>query len=198
VIAFVEGVVEEVRDGSLVVRAGAWGVEARVPKATLTRRRAGEVVRLHTHLAVREDGWVLYGFDEPDALRVFQLLIGISGVGPKLALAVLSSLPLQVIATAVVEDDPALLAAAPGVGARTAERIVLDLKSRMPEDLLVPRAGGGAPRSALGPEGEDAVAALVALGYREASVKATVAELAGDAPDADAETLIRKALAKLR
>jgi Holliday junction DNA helicase RuvA len=198
VIAFVEGVVEEVRDGSLVVRAGAWGVEARVPKATLTRRRAGEVVRLHTHLAVREDGWVLYGFDEPDALRVFRLLIGISGVGPKLALAVLSSLPMQVIASAVVDDDPALLAAAPGVGARTAERIVLDLKTRMPEDLLVPRGEGGAPRSALGPEAEDAVAALVALGYREATVKATVAELAGDAPDADAETLIRKALAKLR
>lgn len=196
-IAFVEGVVEEVREGSLVVRAGAWGVEALAPKATLTRRRAGEVVRLHTHLVVREDGWALYGFDELDGLRMFRLLIGIGGVGPKLALAVLSSLPLQVIATAVVEDDPALLAAAPGVGARTAERIVLDLKSRMPEDLLVPSTGG-APRSALGPEAEDAVAALVALGYREATVKATVAELAGEAPDDGAETIIRKALAKLR
>ncbi len=198
-IAFVEGAVDEVREGSLVVRAGAWGVEALVPAATAARVRVGEVVRLHTHLAVREDAVVLYGFHDADALRVFRLLLGVGGVGPKLALAVLSSLPMQVIASAVVNDDPALLAAAPGVGKRTAERIVLDLKSRMPDDLLLaqPEARGAA-RSPLGAEGEDAVAALIALGYREATVKATVAELAGDAPDASAEALIRQALAKLR
>lgn len=198
-IAFVEGVIDEVREGALVVRAGAWGIEALVPSATTARAKVGEVVRLHTHLAVREDAMVLYGFHDGDALRVFRLLLGVGGVGPKLALAVLSSLPMQVIASAVVDDDPALLAAAPGVGKRTAERIVLDLKSRMPDDLLLSRGPeAAAPRSALGAEGEDAAAALIALGYREASVKATVAELAGEAPDAGAETLIRRALAKLR
>jgi len=199
VIAFVEGVVEEVRAGALVVRAGAWGVEALAPASTTATARVGQVVRLHTHLVVREDAWTLYGFGDEVGLRLFRLLLGVSGVGPKLALAVLSHLPLQVIASAVVNDDPALLAAAPGVGKRTAERIVLDLKSRMPDDLLLPAdADRAAPRSAFGAEAQDAVDALIALGYREASVKATVAELAGDQPDAAAETLIRKALAKMR
>lgn len=198
-IAFVEGVVEEIRIGSLVIRAGAWGVEALTPASTTATARVGQSVRLHTHLVVREDAWTLYGFGDEVGLRLFRLLLGVSGVGPKLALAVLSHLPLQVIASAVVNDDPALLAAAPGVGKRTAERIVLDLKSRMPDDLLLPADGERpAPRSGFGAEAQDAVDALIALGYREASVKATVSELTGDQPDAAAETLIRKALAKMR
>ncbi len=198
-IAFVEGVVEEVRTGSLVIRAGAWGVEALTPASTTAQARVGQPVRLHTHLVVREDAWTLYGFGDEVGLRLFRLLLGVSGVGPKLALAVLSNLPLQVIASAVVNDDPALLAAAPGVGKRTAERIVLDLKSRMPDDLLLPAEGDQpAPRSGFGAEAQDAVDALIALGYREAAVKATVSELAADQPDAAAETLIRKALAKMR
>lgn len=198
-IAFLEGVVEEVRDASLVVRAGAWGVEVSVPNGTLQATRAGEVVRLHTHLVMREDAVALYGFHARDLLTLFRLLLGVSSVGPKVALAILSHLPTQVIATAVLNDDPALLSAAPGVGKRTAERIILDLKTKMPDTLMVP--GGeakGSRRSPLGSEGEDAVEALVVLGYREANVKAAVAELVGESPDAAAETLIRKALARLR
>lgn len=196
-IAFLEGVVDEVRDASLVVRAGAWGVEVAVPAATVGRAREGEVVRLHTHLVLREDGVALYGFHDADALVLFRLLLGVSSVGPKVALGVLSSLPIQVIATAVLDDDPALLSAAPGVGKRTAERIILELKTKMPDTMM---AGAAAPnrRSPLGREGEDAVAALVALGYREANVKSTVAELAGEGTDGTAEELIRKALARLR
>ncbi|MDR9390800.1 MAG: Holliday junction branch migration protein RuvA [Trueperaceae bacterium] len=207
-IAFLDGVVEEVRDGSLVVRAGAVGLEVFVPAATAARAKVGHPLTLHTHFAVREDALTLYGFDDRDALRTFELLIGVSSVGPKLALAVLSALPLQVVAAAVANDDPALLAAAPGVGKRTAERIVLDLKARMPEDLLLTVAGPegedgtpAAPRAAaagFGPEAEDAVQALIALGYREANVKTHVAQLAQDDPDAPAEALIRAALAKLR
>lgn len=198
-IAFLEGVVDEVREATLVVRSGAWGVEVLAPTGTLQRARKGEVVRLHTHLVMREDAVTLYGFHDPDLLTLFRLLLGVSSVGPKVALAVLSSLPTQVVAAAVVNDDPALLSAAPGVGKRTAERIILELKTKMPDALVV--GGGtteGAPRSALGRDAQDAASALVALGYREANVKATVAELAGELPDAPAETLIRKALARLR
>ena len=207
-IAFLDGVVEEVRDTSLVVRAGAFGVEVFVPAATAARAKVGHPLTLHTHFVVREDALTLYGFGERDALRTFELLIGVSSVGPKLALAVLSSLPLQVVAAAVANDDPALLAAAPGVGKRTAERIVLDLKSRMPEDLLLSvdgpagdadgATGGRAAAGGFGPEAEDAMQALIALGYREANVKTHVAQLAQDDPDAPAEALIRAALAKLR
>lgn len=200
VIAFVEGPVETVREQSLVVRAGAFGVEAWAPKSTLMHVRAGEVVRLHTHLVLREDAAALYGFHDADLLHLFRLLLGVGSVGPKLALAVLSHLPVGVIAGAVLHDDPALLASAPGVGKRTAERIVLELKTKMPETLLAgPGAGDGVrAASTLDDAGRDAVEALVALGYREGRVKATVAELAGEAPGAEAETLIRKALSKLR
>lgn len=201
-IAFVEGVVDEVRDGSLIVRVGGVGVEAWVPAATTGRAKVGTSLRLHTHLVVREDAWTLYGFDDRDGLRWFQLLIGVSGVGPKLALALLSALPRGVIAAAIVNDDPPLLAAAPGVGKRTAERIVLDLSSRVPEELLAPAGEAGAPAKAqaatIPEEARDAIEALIALGYREANVRATILQLAETDPDASAETLIRAALAKLR
>lgn len=201
-IAFVEGTVDEVRDGSLIVRVGGVGLEAFVPTSVTARVKVGAALRLHTQLVVREDAWTLYGFDDPDGLRWFNLLVGVSGVGPKLALAVLSSLPRAVIAAAIVNDDPPLLSAAPGVGKRTAERIVLDLKSRLPEELMAAADGaetsGRKPGPLLGPEAQDAVEALIALGYREANVRATLIELASDDPDADAEALIRKALSRLR
>lgn len=199
-IAFVEGVVEEVQEGALIVRTGPFGVTVLVPGPAASRVRQGAVVRLRTHLVVREDAWSLYGFDHEDDLRLFRLLIGVSGIGPKLALAVLSSLPRQVIVTAVLNDDPALLSAAPGVGKRTAERIVLDLKSSMPTDLIAAAGDAvpSAPSSGLGSEARDAVSALLALGYREANVKATIVELAQADPDASAEALIRGALARLR
>lgn len=199
-IAFVEGVVEEVQEGALIVRTGPFGVTVLVPGPAASRVRQGAVVRLRTHLVVREDAWSLYGFDHEDDLRLFRLLIGVSGIGPKLALAVLSSLPRQVIVTAVLNDDPALLSAAPGVGKRTAERIVLDLKSSMPTDLITAAGDAvpSAPSSGLGSEARDAVSALLALGYREANVKATIVELAQADPDASAEALIRGALARLR
>ncbi len=199
-IAFVDGIVDEVRDGSLVVRAGAFGVEVLAPAGALARAKRGDPVRLRTHLAVREDAWTLYGFDDADDLTLFRLLLGTSGVGPKLALAVLSSLPRSAIVTAITDDDPALLAAAPGVGKRTAERIVVELRSRLPDHLAAGTVAGvdGVPASPLGPAGQDAVQALAQLGFREATVKARVAELVERAPDADAEALIRTALAELR
>lgn len=201
-IAFVDGVVDEVRDGSLVVRVGGVGLEAWVPASVVARAKVGSPLRLHTQMVVREDAWTLYGFDDADGLRWFQLLVGVNGVGPKLALAVLSALPRAVIAAAVVNDDPPLLAAAPGVGKRTAERIVLDLKSRLPEDLMASASGAEASSRSRGPvlnpEAQDAVAALVALGYREANVRATILELAAESTDAGAEALIRSALTRLR
>jgi len=201
-IAFLDGVVEEVRDGALVVRAGMWGIDVLVPLSTAAKVHAGDPVRLHTHLAVREDAFTLYGFDDSSMLELFRALIGVSGVGPKLALAVLSHLPRQVIVTAITQNDPALLAAAPGVGKRTAERIILDLSARLPDALLQDGEGlDGTSKSsspAAGAEAQDAIAALVALGYREASVKIAITELAADDPEAQAETLIRKALARLR
>lgn len=195
-IAFIEGEVREVREASVVVQAGAFGVELLAPAATLAHCSPGAVVKLRTQLIVREEQPVLYGFHHPDLLAVFRRLLEVTGVGPKVALGILSSLPVAVIASAVANDDAGLLTSAPGVGKRTAERIVLELRNRLPEHLLaqVGARGGGIITGA----GEDAVAALLALGYRESQVKGVVADLAQQEPDAGAETLIRKALSKLR
>ena len=196
-IAFVEGVVAELRDESVVVQAGSFGVELLAPKATLMACQRGEHVRLSTHLAVKEDALTLYGFHDPDLLVLFRHLVSVSGIGPKLGLAVLSTLPATVLAAAILDGDAGMLTSTPGVGKRTAERIILELKDKLPEHLM---AEGGGPRPTAVVEGAavDAVQALLALGYRESQVKSVVAELASNEPDAAAETLIRKSLAKLR
>jgi len=195
VIAFVSGTVAEVSEASVVVDVGGVGLELLAPTATLAKCQVGELVTLRTQLIVRDEQPTLYGFHDPDQITVFRRLLDVTGVGPKVALSVLSSLPVALIATAVSNQDAGLLTAAPGVGKRTAERIVLELRDRLPESLL---AGAGVARPALAGAGDDAVAALLALGYRESQVKGVVAELLADAPEDGAETLIRKALARLR
>lgn len=196
-IAFVQGVVAEVSEASVVVDVGGVGLELLAPTATLAKCEVGRPVNLRTQLIVRDEQPTLYGFHDPDQITVFRRLLDVTGVGPKVALSVLSTLPVALVATAVSNQDPGLLTAAPGVGKRTAERIVLELRDRLPETLLA-GAETGAGRRLLAGAGEDAVAALLALGYRESQVKGVVAELAADAPDDSAETLIRKALARLR
>ncbi|HEX7004043.1 MAG TPA: Holliday junction branch migration protein RuvA [Trueperaceae bacterium] len=196
-IAFVDGVVSEIREASVVVQAGPMGLELFAPKPTLVNVSKGDSVRLHTHLVVKEDLLALYGFHHRDLLELFRHLIAVGGIGPKLALAILSALPAATIASAILAGDAGLLASAPGVGKRTAERIILELGNKLPESLGSP-AGSQRPQSPLTGPAEDAVEALIALGYREGQVKQAVAELALAKPEESAEGLIRRALGKLR
>jgi holliday junction DNA helicase RuvA len=196
-IAFVEGLVVAVRDSSAVIAVGGVGLEVSCPRPSLERCKVGQPMRLETSLIVREDGWSLYGFHESDALDVFKLLIGVSGVGPRTALAALSTYNPNVLASAIMKEDAKLLASVSGVGKKTAERIILELSNKLPAHLAV---GKGAPRPAPS-ENEafrDAVEALIALGYRDAQVRTVVANLLESGADSSAEGLIRKALAKLR
>jgi holliday junction DNA helicase RuvA len=195
VIAFVEGVVDEVRGDRVVVQAGGFGIEVLATPKALSGCHPGATVRLATHLVVREDGWSLFGFPDTEHRALFQQLLGVGGVGPKLALGILSALSPQQVALAVGTGDAALLATAPGVGKRTAERLVVELKGKLPE-VLEGTVGSRGP--SVSPAAEDAVAALVALGYRESTVRAAVADLAAHTPEAGPEVLIRKALARLR
>lgn len=197
-IAFIEGTVTEVREESIVVRAGSFGVELLAPRATLVVCTVGETVRLSTHLAVKEDSLTLFGFHEPDLLEMFRYLISVGGIGPKLGLAILSTLPPAVLAGAILGGDAGLLSSTPGVGKRTAERLILELKDKLPEHLLAESGGGRALGATVAGSGADAVEALLALGYRESQVKTAIAELVTANPDDTPEALIRKALAKLR
>ena len=196
-IAYLDGVVAEVRAGSLIVQAGGFGLEVFAPKPTLMVSKVGSALRLHTYFLVKEDVLALYGFHDRDLHRLFTYLIGVSGVGPKLALAILSGMQASLVAGAILQGDAGLLASAPGVGKRMAERIILELRTKLPEELQAPSSQGRV-MTLTTPAAEDAVEALLALGYRETQVKGVVAQLSLKEQDATAEALIRKALAQLR
>ena len=196
-IAYLDGVVAEVRAGSLVMQVGGFGLEVFAPKSTLMVSKVGAALRLHTYFLVKEEMLALYGFHDRDMHTLFSYLIGVSGVGPKLALALLSGMQTSLVAGAILQGDAGLLASTPGVGKKMAERIILDLKNKLPEELQAP-GGRGKVTSLMTPAAEDAVEALLALGYRETQVKGVVAELALKEQEATAETLIRKALSRLR
>jgi holliday junction DNA helicase RuvA len=196
-IAFLDGIVTEIRDNSIVMQAGSFGLEVFAPKATLMACSKGAAIRLHTELVVKEDDLSLYGFHTQDMLTLFRYLTSVSGIGPKLGLALLSSMQTTLIASAIINGDAGLLSSAPGVGKKMAERVIVELKNKLPE-YLTAASGVARPQSVLSDAGNDAVMALMQLGYRESNVKAAVAEISLKNPDDTAEALIRKALAKLR
>jgi Holliday junction DNA helicase RuvA len=159
----------------------------------------GESVFLHTHQVVREDALMLFGFAELEERRLFELLITVSGVGPRVAIAVLSGLRPQALARAIREENLASLVAIPGVGRKTAERLVVDLRDKL--DVLA-LTSGSAPAAAAGvlPRAEkyqDAVAALVRLGYSGAQAQDAVRKVAEAGEDLSLEDLVRGALARL-
>jgi holliday junction DNA helicase RuvA len=196
-IAFVEGIVAAQRDSSVVISVGGVGLEVFAPRSTLERCTPGQVVKLETYLLVREDALALYGFADTDSLEIFKLLLVVSGVGPRLALAALSQLTPSLIARAILEEDVGTLSGVSGIGKKTAERIALDLRNRVPEHLKVGPTKSG-KKSGENPAFRDAVEALVALGYREAQVRTAILGLLEKDPDATAENLIRQSLSKLR
>jgi holliday junction DNA helicase RuvA len=180
VIAFVEGVVDEVGGDRVVVQAGAFGSRcSRRPKA-LAGCRPGATVRLATHLVVREDAWTLYGFADADGRALFQQLLGVGGVGPKLALGLLTALTPQQVALAVATGDAG--PAGDRAGGRQAHGRAAG-GGAQGEAARGARGDAAAPRGpSASPAAEDAVAALVALGYRESTVRAAIADLAAQAP----------------
>ncbi len=198
-IAYLSGTVREVRENSAVIVAGGVGYEVQCPVSTLGKLTVGETAELNTRFIVREDAQLLFGFHDADSVRVFDLLTSVSGVGPKLALALLSAMPVSALAAGLLGGDVKLLSSVSGVGKKTAERLVLELQGKVPEHLAAPAAGGGAKAARVtSTAGRDAVDALLALGFREAQVRGVVAELLASDPDLSADSLIRKSLGKLR
>lgn len=172
----------------LTVEAGGLGYEIEAPMSTFFHLPAvGQEVRLLTHLVVREDAHVLYGFGTEEERRLFRNLIKVSGVGPKIALALLSGVSVEAFAACVYNHDVTALTRVPGIGRKTAERLVVEMRDRLgAHDARIPGmpAGGGAEREALG--------ALIALGYKPAEASRL---LKGAGPgEHSTEELIRRAL----
>ena len=179
-ISYIRGPLEEKREDSVVVEAGNIGYRIFIPSSVLGELPGlGEEVKIYTYFSVREDGMSLYGFLSKQDLEMFRQLIGVNGVGPKSALGILSVLKPDVLRLAVISGDAKAISKAPGVGAKTAQRIILDLKDKIrPEDVL---AGGleeslAVPEeiSGVGQAGKEAVEALTALGYSAAEAAGAV------------------------
>ena len=192
-IAGVRGTLQSrMADRVMVATASGLSYEVAVPLGVLERLPPdGTEVDLQTVLVVREDGWALYGFDHAYERTVFQRLLGASGVGPRLALAVLSALGGTRVVAALRGGDLAALCTVPGIGKKTAERLVLELKDRM-SDLTPP---GETPARA--PAADQAVQALVNLGYGALDADRAVRSAIAERGSATTAELIRLALQRL-
>lgn len=192
-ITHLEGELRQAHPTSIVVDVGGVGYECIIPLSSFDRLpRKGERVTVLTHLHLREDGMVLYGFMTEDERGLFRMLIGVSGIGPKIAVGILSGVSPRNFCSAIRQGSVPMLSAVPGIGKKKAERLILELKDR----IGALGAGGeerGAPVE--GREENDAVLALVSLGYSQAeALKAVHAAMKRFGGGADAETLIREAL----
>ena len=181
-IASVDGLVGTVGLDSLVIEVGGIGYRVFAAPAVLSVARPGSTLKLHTHHLVREDLQALYGFRTADELGFFELLLTVTGVGPKVALAIVGSRPVPDLQLAIIEQDQAMLVSIPGIGKKLAERIIFELKEKVAAAGVAARSAGGTGGAG---EGE-VVAALQALGYslaeaRDASRAALAEPGAGDA-----------------
>ena len=131
---YVSGTVAEIEAGLAVIDCGGVGYACATTNYTLSQLRKGAPAKLYTYLNVREDAMELFGFIDQNELRSFKLLISVSGVGPRAALAILSAITPQQLALAVVTDDAKVLTAAPGIGKKIAQRIILELKDKMAKE----------------------------------------------------------------
>jgi len=195
-IGRIAGTLIEKNPPSITVDVHGLGYEVDVPMSTFYSLPAtGEKVSLHTHLIVREDGHFLYGFASNDERTAFRQLLKISGVGARTALAVLSGMSVTELAQAVTLQEAARLTKVPGIGKKTAERLLLELRDRLPKTL----AGGGSKVGA-GATAFDAAAdimnALLALGYNEREALGATKGLAADVSVSDGIRAALKLLSK--
>ena len=178
----------------LLVDVGGVGYRVSIPLSTYYRLgEPGSAVALHVHTHVREDALALYGFLTPTEQTLFERLMAVSGVGPKLALAILSGIETDELVGALAASDLARLTRIPGVGKKTAERLVLELKDRV-KDLAVPVAPSAAPAGALR---EDVASALANLGYARADADRALDRSLKANPEARFEELLRETLRQL-
>ncbi|MBI4233079.1 MAG: Holliday junction branch migration protein RuvA [Chloroflexi bacterium] len=189
-IAGLRGTLEAVGSGWAVVGVGGVSIKVNLPTNAVSELGPpGSPVRLHTSLVVREDSLALYGFLTVEALRLFELLLGVTGVGPRVALGILSGGTPEAIALAIVSGDLEALTRIPGVGKKTASRVTLELKGKLE------REWGTLAEATPDSQGE-VVAALMALGYSTAEARGAIAELPRNA-SLPLEERVRQALQHL-
>lgn len=197
-IGYIKGIVEEVTSDRLILENGGIGYEIFVPSSVLdSGLREGEELKIYTYLNVREDALQLFGFLTRDDLQVYRLLIGVNGIGPKAAIGVLSAMSADTLRFAVLADDAAAIAKAPGIGKKTAQKLILELKDKFSLEEAFEQKLAATQAKETVQAGEDssseAVQALVALGYSGTEALQAVKKVAG-AADMDTEAVLKAAL----
>ena len=186
-IATLRGEITQVDENAIIVETMGFGIRVNVPAPFRMRLKPGETILLYTHLVVREDAWNLYGFETKGDRDLFLLLLGADGVGPRTALAVISGTTIDVIQRAVFGDSPELLGRVPGVGRKTAQKIVLYLHDRLkPSDILQ-------SISSMSDADNEVLAALTTLGYSVIEAQTAIQSIPKEAPG-DVEERLRLAL----
>jgi len=186
-IASIDGHVSEVLADSLVIGLGGIGIRVFVPAPTRDRLRPGEEIFLHTYLVVREDSLTLFGFENRDEREIFVLLLQVNGVGPKMALTVLSTLSPDAVRRAIFHEQPEVFNRVPGVGKKTAQKILLGLQDR------IPAVAGMEPGPVYSDVDTEVLSALTALGYSVVEAQAALQSIPRDTPQ-DIELRLRAAL----
>src|SRR5512141_3367744 len=186
-IATLRGEISQIEDNALIIEVGGVGMRVFAPTPLRTKLKAGEMAFLFTHLVVREDALTLYGFESQADRELFHILLGVDGVGPKVALSVLSTMTLDAVQRAVFADEADLLSRVPGVGQKTAQKMALHLKDKLkPTDGLSKLA-------AISDTDSEVLAALTALGYSVVEAQAAIQSIPKDASP-DVEERLRMAL----
>lgn len=200
-ISYIKGELTEMDEDGIVVENSQIGYSVRVPSSVLSQLPPiGEQVKIYTYLYVREDAMLLYGFLSKDDLNIFKLLITVNGIGPKGALGILSAISPDELRFAILSDDAKTISKAPGIGAKTASKLILELKDKLKlEDAFEIRLKHAEEAMRVGDEDSiaqiqnDAVAALVALGYSNTEALKAVRKVE-ITYKTDVETVLKNAL----
>ena len=182
-IATLRGEISQIEDNAIIVEVGGVGMRVFVPAPFRTNSKTGEMIFMFTHLVVREDALTLYGFESQSDRDLFNILLGVDGVGPKVALSVLSTLNLDTIQRAIFTDETDVLSSVPGVGKKTAQKMALHLKDKLkPTDAL-------SKLGSLTDYDSEVLAALTSLGYSVVEAQAAIQAIPKDAPKGVEERL---------
>lgn len=201
-IAHIKGVLTETDLHSVIIDVNGLGYQVHIPLSTYDRLpRVGAEIALRTHMIMREDDVSLYGFHTEEERKLFRLLLNVSGVGAKIALAALSSLPPATFCQAVLDNNVKVVSSISGIGKKTAERLILELKDKV-ENLYISEEApstAGPVKELDAPALQDAALALETLGFPQAKIRKIVKEIYSElAPEQrNSENIIRQALQKL-
>lgn len=200
-IAYVKGIIEDITEDNAVIDVNGIGYNVKISADTASRLPGiGEAVKLYTYTCVREDAFQLFGFLTRSDLEIFKKLITVNGIGPKGGLAILSVMDADDLRFAIMSGDAKAISKAPGIGAKTAQRVILDLKDKISiDDEMISREiaqGSAASLRADTPQKQEAIAALVSLGYGQAE-SAKAVNAIEDIETLDSSAVLKAALKKL-